>query len=68
MIVGDLVQLSSYGKKLKSTPDHDRLGFGIVIDIKHPHRPLLEVMWYGSGRPLLHHRRELKIVAKGGNG
>jgi len=66
MIVGDLVQLSAYGEKLKSTPDHDRLGFGIVIDTKYPHRPMLEVMWHGSGRPLLHHRRELKIVSKGG--
>ena len=67
MTVGDLVELSAYGKKLKRTPDHAILGFGIVIDTKDPHRPMLEVMWYGSGRPLLHHRRELKIVSKGGS-
>ena len=66
MKVGDLVVLSSYGKKIKTTTrvvGKDSMGIIICIDPndgagEYPY----EVQWFNYDRPMSHLRQDLKYA------
>ena len=66
MQVGDLVVLSSYGKKIKTTTrvvGKDSMGIIICVDPndgagEYPY----EVQWFSYDRPMSHLRQDLKYA------
>ena len=79
MKVGDLVQLSAYGKKVKRTSWVSSDDVGILIAVRQKHFRYYEVRWALSGlyahrnprqwyHECLFDRRDLKMVRKKKNG
>ena len=69
MNIGDLVELSAYGKKiLENKPYHKRLGMIRAIReyTKHtgPMHLSYAVSWFGNTRGSRHPRRDLKYYSK----
>ncbi len=64
MKIGDLVELSAYGDRLK---DHAWLRGKLGLVVEHHHRPGgWKVQWVGSMRRVLHPRKDLKHAKKRG--
>ena len=70
MKVGDLVRLSSYGKKIKTTTRVvGKDGLGIIISIHHggdedtyENTFPYEIKWFNYNKPLNHSRADLKYA------
>lgn len=64
MKVGDLVELSAYGSKLKDHA-HMRDKLGLVIE-HHRRSGWWKVQWVGTLRGFIYPRKELKIAKRRG--
>jgi hypothetical protein len=64
MKIGDLVELSAYGKRLKDHA-HVRGKLGLVIE-KHHSYGWWRVQWVGSPLRIIHSRKDLKIAKRRG--